>query len=167
MSDLRQRVPGHSLIDELLRQWDLGNIHVSARSDEIVIDDEALGWYRGVIGERRVADLLTQLGDAWTVLHSVPAGVKGRDIDHLVIGPAGVFTINTKYSPGKDVWSAGYGMRVGGFKCDSYVQAALSEVRQAESALSRVSGLTVPRRPHHVRGCRPHLSQGTGRRWCR
>jgi hypothetical protein len=33
MSDLRERVPGHALIDELLHQWDLGTIHVDERSN--------------------------------------------------------------------------------------------------------------------------------------
>jgi hypothetical protein len=144
MSDLRQRVPGHSLIDQLLHQWDVGAIHFGATPNEVVIDDEALGWYRGVIGERRVADLLAQLGDGWTVLHSLPAGAKGRDIDHLVIGQPGVFTINTKYSPGKDVWSKGFGVYVGGHPQKSFIPAVLTEVAQAEEALSRVSGLTVP-----------------------
>jgi len=133
MSDLRQRVPGHSLVDELLRQWDLGTIHVDHASDAIVIDDEAVGWYRGVIGERRVAELLGRLGRAWTVLHSVPVGSGSSDIDHIVIGPAGVFTINTKYSPGKKVWVAGYGMRVDGFP-QLYVRNSASEAaRPAQS----------------------------------
>jgi hypothetical protein len=35
----------------------------------------------------------------WTVLHSVPVGTGSTDIDHIAIGPAGVFTLNTKYSP--------------------------------------------------------------------
>lgn len=143
MSDLRQRVPGHSLVDELLRQWDLGTIHVDHDSDAIVIDDEAVGWYRGVIGERRVAELLGRLGRVWTVLHSVPVGSGSSDIDHIVIGPAGVFTINTKYSPGKKVWVAGYGMRVDGFP-QLYVRNSVSEAARASDLLSRAVGMTVP-----------------------
>jgi len=141
MSDLRQRVPGHSLIDELLRQWDLGTIHLDG--DSVVIDDEARSWYRGVIGERRVASVLDKLGDGFTVLHSVPVGRFSTDIDHVVIGPAGVFTINTKYSPGKPVWVAGRGMYVDGHK-QPYVLSSLQEARRASELLSRASGLTVP-----------------------
>ena len=134
MSDLRERVPGHALIDELLHQWDLGTIHVDERSNGIVIDEEAEGWYRGVLGERRVAALLDQLSaeqaqSPWTVLHSVPVGRGESDIDHVVIGPPGVFTINTKFSPGKDVWVAGRGMYVGGAKQHSVVNA-LYEARR-------------------------------------
>lgn len=143
MSDLRQRAPGHALIDELLRQWDLGTIHVDAATDGIVIDDEAVGWYRGVIGERRVADLLSRLGSEWTVLHSVPVGAGTSDIDHIVIGESGVFTINTKYSPGKTVWSAGYGMYVDTFPVQ-FVRNSVTEAARASDLLSKASGMTVP-----------------------
>lgn len=50
MSDLRTRVPGQSLIEELLRQWDRGTIHVDGSTNGIVIDEEAEGWCRGVLG---------------------------------------------------------------------------------------------------------------------
>lgn len=135
-------MPGHSLIDELLRQWDAGTIHVDGESN-VVIDDEAAGWYQGVLGERRVAALLAQLGEGWTVLHSVPVGRGTSDIDHVVIGPPGVFTINTKYSPGRRVWVAGRGLLVGGVKTQ-YVNNAIYEARRASTYLSRHSGLTVP-----------------------
>lgn len=143
MSDLRQRVPGHSLVDELLRQWDLGAIHVDSASGLVTIDDEAEGWYLGVLGEREVASRLSEFDDTWTVLHSVPVGSGMTDIDHVLIGPPGVFTINTKFSPGKDVWVAGRGMYVGGFK-QSYVHNSLREATQASERLSRACGLAVP-----------------------
>ncbi len=142
MSDLRERVPGHSLIDELLRQWDAGTIHLDAASN-VVIDDEAAGWYQGVLGERRVAALLEQLGEGWTVLHSVPVGRGTSDIDHVAIGPPGVFTINTKYSPGRRVWVAGRGLLVEGVKTQ-YINNAIYEARRASTYLSKRSGMTVP-----------------------
>jgi len=141
VSDLRQRVPGHSLVDELLRQWDLGTIRLDG--DEVVIDEEAQSWYRGVLGERRVASVLDALDDRWTVLHSIPVGKGTTDIDHVVIGQSGVFTINTKYSPGKDVWVAGRGMYVGGHK-QHYVMNSLAEAKRASELLSSAAGLTVP-----------------------
>jgi len=143
MSDLRERVPGHSLIDELLRQWDLGTIHVDAQTNGIVIDEEAEGWYRGVIGERRIAALLEQLGPDFTVLHSVPVGRNDSDIDHVVIGPPGVFTINTKFSPGRSVWVAGRNLNVERVPTP-YIRNALAEARRASNYLTSASGLTVP-----------------------
>jgi hypothetical protein len=142
MSDLRQRVPGHSLIDELLHQWDIGAIHPGASADEIVIDDEAVSWYRGVIGERRIASLLGQLGEEWTVLHSVPVGTGTTDIDHIVIGPPGVFTINTKYSPGRDVWVARTTLKVSG-RSQRHVHNSIREVIRAAGALAHATGLDV------------------------
>jgi len=143
VSDLRQRVPGHSLIDELLRQWDLGTIRVDPGSRTVVIDEEATGWFRGVLGERRVAETLEPLGEEWTVLHSVPVGHGTSDIDHVVIGPPGVFTINTKYSPGRDVWVGGYGMYVGGHK-QHYVTNSIAEAKRASLLLSREARMAVP-----------------------
>jgi hypothetical protein len=141
VSDLRQRVPGHSLVDELLRQWDLGTIRLDG--DRVIIDEQAESWYRGVLGERRVASVLQALDDRWTVLHSVPVGAGSTDIDHVVIGQSGVFTINTKYSPGKDVWVAGRGMYVGGHR-QNHVHSSLAEGKRASEALSQATGLTVP-----------------------
>ncbi len=142
MTDLRERVPGHSLIEMLLRQWDAGAIHLGDRPDQVVIDDDARGWYAGVLGERRVAQLLAQLGEGWTVLHSVPVGSGSSDIDHIVIGQAGVFTINTKYSPGRRIWAAGHGMRVDNIQ-QPYVRNAMTEAARATDLLSRASGLVV------------------------
>lgn len=136
-------MPGHSLVDELLRQWDLGTIHLDPASNGIVIDEQAVGWYRGVLGERRVAELLSHLASSWTVLHSVPVGRASSDIDHVVIGQAGVFTLNTKYSPGKKIWVGGYGMYVDGFP-QHYVRNSVSEAARASELLSRATGMTVP-----------------------
>jgi hypothetical protein len=143
MGDLRERVPGHSLIDELLRQFDRGAIRIGDRPDELVVDDAARGWFRGVLGERRVAELLGRLGAGWTVLHSVPIGRRRTDIDHVVVGPPGVFTINTKYSPGKQVWTAGHGLRVDNHQV-SYLSSSAHEATAASDRLSAASGLTVP-----------------------
>ena len=57
---------------------------------------EERDWSVGADGEEEVAWRLRKLGDGWHVIHSVPVGEKGADIDHVVIGPAGVFTLNTK-----------------------------------------------------------------------
>lgn len=53
-------------------------------------------WRRGAAGEREVGGKLGKLPPGWRVLHGVQLG-RGGDIDHLLIGPAGVFTVNTKH----------------------------------------------------------------------
>ena len=143
MTDLRTRVPGQSLIEELLRQWDRGTIHVDETTNGIVIDEEAESWYRGVLGERRVAAHLDRLDHEWTVIHSLPIGERGSDIDHLVIGPPGVFTVNTKFSPGRSVWVAGRNIKVE-FTAKPYIVNSISEARRAANLLAEACGMTVP-----------------------
>lgn len=60
MSDLQERVPGHLLIDDLLRQWDTGTIHIDTVTNGVLVGEEE-GWCCGVLGERRVAALLATL----------------------------------------------------------------------------------------------------------
>jgi len=79
---------------------------------------EALGWMRGIRGEVAMARQLERLGAEWTVLHSVPVGGGGSDLDHLVVGPTGVYPINTRRFIGKSVRAAGSGFLVDGRPCD-------------------------------------------------
>jgi hypothetical protein len=53
--DLALRAPGHSLIVKLLDEWDQGRIHFGEQPDTVEIDEDARGWYWGVLGEQRVA----------------------------------------------------------------------------------------------------------------
>src|SRR5687768_6936827 len=79
---------------------------------------EAEPWYVGALGELDVARRLDGLGPGWYVLHSVPVGTGSSDLDHVVIGPAGVFTINTKHHPGQNVWVGGRRILVSGQRTD-------------------------------------------------
>jgi hypothetical protein len=65
-------------------------------------------------GEEAVAARLRKLGDRWKVLHAIPVGENGSDIDHVVIGPGGLFTINTKHHPNSAVWVGGNTFMVDG-----------------------------------------------------
>jgi hypothetical protein len=141
---LIQRVPGQSLVEKLLSEWDAGRIHLGDQPDQVVIDEDARGWYWGVLGERRVADILSGLGREWTVLHSVPVGSGSTDIDHVAIGPSGVFVINTKYSPGSDVWVAGRGLIVNGSSRAKYLRSSMAELERATNLLSTATGFAVP-----------------------
>jgi hypothetical protein len=142
--DLAQRAPGHSLIEKLLDEWNEGRIHFGDQPDTVEIDEDARGWYWGVLGEQRVAATLATLGPEWTVLHSVPVGTGNTDIDHIVIGPAGVFTLNTKYSPGNAVWTAGRGLMVNGESRARYLRNSMAELHQTSAKLSGAAGFAVP-----------------------
>jgi hypothetical protein len=55
---------------------------------------------RGVVGENEVGRLLDDLRpDGWRTLHTVPTG-RG-DIDHLLVGPGGIITVETKSHRGR------------------------------------------------------------------
>lgn len=68
------------------------------------LSGESRPWVQGAEGELVVGGILDRLGPEWTVLHSVPVGAGAADIDHVLVGPAGVFTLNTKNHAGRDVW---------------------------------------------------------------
>ncbi|HYM91187.1 MAG TPA: nuclease-related domain-containing protein [bacterium] len=54
---------------------------------------------RGAAGEEHVGALLEELSDGgWRVIHDASLG-RGN-VDHILIGPAGVFTVETKSHPG-------------------------------------------------------------------
>jgi hypothetical protein len=58
---------------------------------------EAIAWRRGAVGERRTARLLSQLErQGWAVLHDLALSGSRANLDHLVIGPGGVFVIDSK-----------------------------------------------------------------------
>jgi hypothetical protein len=69
---------------------------------------DAWSWYMGAVGEMEVGRLLSALGPEWFVRHAVPIGAGTKDVDHLVIGPAGVFAINTKNHGGATIGVSDY-----------------------------------------------------------
>lgn len=107
------------------------------------LSDDSLPWYRGALGELNVASLLASLDDGWTVLHSVPIGTRGSDIDHVVVGAAGVFTINSKFHEGARVWVGGRRILVNGQKTD-HLRNMRYEVARTQTLLSTVIGADVP-----------------------
>ena len=63
---------------------------------------DAVAWRRGATGERRTARLLNQLErHGWAVLHDLAVPGSRANIDHLVIGPGGVFVIDSKLYRGR------------------------------------------------------------------
>jgi|GEM_PF-2018968 len=56
-------------------------------------------WRRGAEGERKTARALRRLGSSrWTIVHDVDAGY--GNYDHIVVGPAGVFLLDSKHLQG-------------------------------------------------------------------
>ncbi|MBB5867302.1 hypothetical protein F4553_000681 [Allocatelliglobosispora scoriae] len=96
-------------------------------------------WRTGAAGERHVAGKLDPLAvRGWKVLHGIRLGA-GGDIDHLVIGPFGVFTVNTKHHPGAVVRVGERVVFVRG-RAQPYVGKAGREAQRARLALSAALG---------------------------
>jgi hypothetical protein len=54
-------------------------------------------WEKGADGESRTADALSQLGPEWTHWHDLKwPGRRFANIDHLAVGPGGIFVIDSK-----------------------------------------------------------------------
>jgi hypothetical protein len=63
---------------------------------------DAVAWRRGAAGERRTARLLDPLErHGWAVLHDLAVPASRANIDHLVIGPGGVFVVDSKHYRGR------------------------------------------------------------------
>lgn len=105
-------------------------------------------WELGARGEELVGGKLDEeLGSNWKVLHSVPVGDEGADIDHLVIGPSGVYSVNTKNHPGSSITCAENKVRVEGqsmSKNHPYARNSRFEARRASKILSIAMGTEVP-----------------------
>jgi Nuclease-related domain len=98
----------------------------------------ARSWYLGALGEIVVAEKLERLGQDWRVINAVPVGAAGSDIDHVVVGPAGVFTINTKAHASKRVWAAGVALRINGFREDYFRNSQIEAARASKLLTSAV-----------------------------
>ena len=103
---------------------------------------EAEPWYVGALGELEVAQRLGALGPGWHVLHSVPVGSGSSDLDHVVIGTAGVFTINTKHHRGQNVWVGGRRILVNGQRTD-HLRNARYEAKRTSKLLSVAARMLV------------------------
>jgi Nuclease-related domain len=63
---------------------------------------DAIAWRRGAAGERRTARLLAGLErQGWVVLHDLAIPGSRANLDHLVVGPGGVFVIDSKQYRGR------------------------------------------------------------------
>lgn len=84
---------------------------------------------RGAKGEEHVGGLLDELGGkGWHVIHDASLG--NGNVDHILIGGAGVFTVETKSNPGPVRVARVHG-------------ATLSQAQAQRKAIERVTGIEV------------------------
>jgi len=116
---------------------------------------EAIAWRRGAAGERRTARLLGPLErQGWVVLHDLAVPGSRANLDHLAIGPGGVFVIDSKQYSGRlqldssgRLWHGRYPLaptlRVVSFEADQAAQV-LPDPGVAVVPIVAVHGSQVP-----------------------
>jgi len=104
-------------------------------------------WRIGADAEETIGRELERLTrHGWKVLHSVPVGSGESDIDHVLIGPPGVFTVNSKHHPGASVWVVPRQVRVNNQPVP-YLRNSRHEAARAARLLSAASGVAVTATP--------------------
>jgi Nuclease-related domain len=116
---------------------------------------DAVAWRRGAAGERRTARLLGPLERyGWAVLHDLAVAGSRANLDHLVIGPGGVFVIDSKQYRGRiqldrsgRLWHGRYplapALRAVSFEADQAAQV-LPDSGVAVVPIVAVHGTQVP-----------------------
>ena len=92
------RFAGQSVVEELLRQY--GDRPPRSRLARTLgaspLDANELSWLRAAQAEMIVGDILARLPNGYNVYHSLPIRNTAFWIDHLVLGPGGIFSISSK-----------------------------------------------------------------------
>lgn len=112
------------------------------------LDESCSGPYWEAVGELAVASALDRLGPQWTVIHGIPVlPPDGRSevavADHLVIGPAGIFTVITHNHARQNVWVSRRAFVVDGHR--------VQHIRGAEAAVGYVERMLEAAVGRHVR----------------
>lgn len=146
--DLATNHAGEAAREQALAARDAAPVRtVLARVLGVKTDERS--WRVGADGEEKVAAKIEKVirkNPRWRVLHAIPVGNRGSDIDHLVVGPGGVFTINTKHHPGAKIWVGGSTFMVDGHK-QPYIRNSRYEADRASKLLTAATGTPV-----HVEG---------------
>jgi hypothetical protein len=135
------RIAGQAVIEKLLadREGLVPRSFLGRVFGADPLRPENYPWYKGAVGEIKVGRVLEGLGPEWVVLHAIPVGAGASDIDHVVIGPGGVFTLNTKNHAGQPVWVAGNTLMVAGKKQRHLYNASHEASRAAKLVGRRVN----------------------------
>lgn len=101
-------------------------------------------FFKGARGEEMVSGILRELPDAYHVFNDFLAC--GKHVDHVVVGPAGVFAVETKFWRGKVTVEEGHVLLNGQLPDRSPLQQALNEAELVRAELKRKGweGLVAP-----------------------
>jgi hypothetical protein len=120
---------------------------------------EARPLFRCARDEVGIVEALAALGAEWTVLHAVPIGSGHGDIDHSLIGPAGVITISEHAPSCSRVLVSGDQLSIAGIAGD-HIRNATYEADRARAGLARIMGREIPVTPVIVLLGVEHITRG-------
>jgi hypothetical protein len=109
------------------------------------VHTEERQWRLGAKGEEKVAAQLEKLATKdprWRYINAIPIGERGSDIDHLIVGPGGVFTLNAKHHPGAKIRVYAHAFYVNG-QLHPYIRNSVFEARRASRHLTAACGRPV------------------------
>ena len=92
-------------------------------------------YFKGARGEERVAGILQKLPDGYHVFNDFVAC--GRHVDHVVVGPAGVFAIETKFWCGRVTLDEGHILLDGQLTDRPPLKQVLKEAEAVKGELAR------------------------------
>lgn len=95
-----------------------------------------------VKAEQKLRQQLEDLPIGWHVLHSVDIGQPGRHIDHVVVGPGGVFTLNVEHQPDAKVWVTEHQVLINGAETE-HLRHSRFEARRSSALLTEACGFHV------------------------
>jgi hypothetical protein len=109
-------------------------------------------WAKGAVGEQRLAEALAGLPDVIALHDRKVPGTRGN-IDHLVVGPAGLFVVDAKHYKGSirirdkgGLFRTDYHLYVGGRDCSHLADNMGWQVKAVETLLASVE-VTMPITP--------------------
>jgi hypothetical protein len=106
---------------------------------------DAVAWRRGAVGERRTARLLGRLErHEWAILHDLAVPGSPANIDHLAIGPGGVFVIDSKQYRGRLLFDSSGRLWHGRYPLAPALRAVSFEAAQAAQVLTGPGVVVVP-----------------------
>ena len=106
---------------------------------------DAVAWGRGAAGERRTARLLAPLErHGWEALHDLAVPGSRANLDHLVIGPGGVFVIDSKQYRGRLQLDPSGRLWHGRYPLAPSLQAVSFEADQAAQVLPDPGVVVLP-----------------------
>jgi hypothetical protein len=106
---------------------------------------DAVAWRRGAAGERRTARLLAPLErQGWAILHDLALPGSRANLDHLAIGPGGVFVIDSKQYRGRLQLDPSRRLWHGRYPLAPTLQAVSWEADQAAQVLPDPGVAVVP-----------------------